>query len=103
MIDTPSYFKDIHKYHQIIHETDLANNFAMYYKKYKAKLSKYMQTAIAKGNKYSAKEYAEAIDFKKRSYLQRSHPLNNYFRLDDIISFFDRSTKTLKLKNKEKI
>ena len=68
VFDTPSYFKDIHKYHQIIHETDLANNFAMYYKKYKAKLSKYMQTAIAKGNKYSAKEYAEAIDFKKRSY-----------------------------------
>jgi Asp-tRNA(Asn)/Glu-tRNA(Gln) amidotransferase A subunit family amidase len=27
-----------------------------------------MQTAIAKGNKHSAKEYAEAIDFKKRSY-----------------------------------
>ena len=29
--DTPSYFKDIHKYHQIIHETDLANNFSDYY------------------------------------------------------------------------
>jgi Asp-tRNA(Asn)/Glu-tRNA(Gln) amidotransferase A subunit family amidase len=68
VFDTPSYFKDIHKYHQIIHETDLANNFATYYKKYKTKLSKYMQTAIAKGNKHSAKEYAEAIDFKKRSY-----------------------------------
>tara|TARA_B100001057_G_scaffold317041_1_gene317165 strand:+ start:2294 stop:3262 length:969 start_codon:yes stop_codon:yes gene_type:complete len=27
IFDTPSYFKDIHKYHQIIHETDLANNF----------------------------------------------------------------------------
>ena len=67
MFDTPSYFKDIHKYHQIIHETDLANNFALYYKKYKSKLSKYMQTAIAKGNKYSAKEYAEAIDFKKEA------------------------------------
>ena len=25
VFDTPSYFKDIHKYHQIIHETDLAN------------------------------------------------------------------------------
>ena len=46
----------------------MANNFAMYYKKYKTKLSKYMQTAIAKGNKYSAKDYAEAIDFKRRSY-----------------------------------
>ena len=26
--DTPSYFKDIHKYHQIIYESDLANNFS---------------------------------------------------------------------------
>ena len=68
VFDTPSYFKDIHKYHQIIHETDLANNFALYYKKHKKKLSKYMQDAITKGNKHSAKEYAEAIDFMKRSY-----------------------------------
>ncbi len=68
VFDTPSYFKDIHKYHQIIHETDLANNFALYYQKYKKKLSKYMQDAIVKGNKHSAKEYAEAIDFMKRSY-----------------------------------
>ena len=68
VFDTPSYFKDIHKYHQIIHETDLANNFSLYYKKFKNKLSKYMQTAIANGNKHSAKEYAEAIDFMKRSY-----------------------------------
>ena len=30
--DTPSYFKDIHKYHQIIYESDLANNFSDYYK-----------------------------------------------------------------------
>jgi Asp-tRNA(Asn)/Glu-tRNA(Gln) amidotransferase A subunit family amidase len=48
VFDTPSYFKDIHKYHQIIHETDLANNFSLYYKKYKSKLSKYMQTADSK-------------------------------------------------------
>jgi Asp-tRNA(Asn)/Glu-tRNA(Gln) amidotransferase A subunit family amidase len=68
IFDTPSYFKDIHKYHQIIHETDLANNFGMYYKKYKKKLSKFMQDAIIKGNKHSAKDYAEAIDFMKRSY-----------------------------------
>ena len=38
VFDTPSYFKDIHKYHRIIHETDLANNFALYYKKYKKKI-----------------------------------------------------------------
>jgi len=68
IFDTPSYFKDIHKYHQIIHEVDLANNFGIYYKKYKKKLSKFMQDAIAKGNKHSAKDYAEAIDFMKRSY-----------------------------------
>ena len=68
VFETPSYFKDIPKQHQIIHETDLANNFSLYYKKYKKKLSKYMQDAIAKGNKHSAKEYAEAIDFMKRSY-----------------------------------
>jgi Asp-tRNA(Asn)/Glu-tRNA(Gln) amidotransferase A subunit family amidase len=78
VFDTPSYFKDIHKHHQIIHETDLANNFGTYYKKYKAKLSKYMQTAIAKGNKHSAKEYAEAIDFKKRSYESYQEVFEDY-------------------------
>ena len=33
VFDVPSYFKVIPKYHQIIHETDLANNFQAYYKK----------------------------------------------------------------------
>ena len=46
VFDTPSYFKDIHKYHQIIYDTDLANNFSLYFKKYKKKLSKIMQDAI---------------------------------------------------------
>ena len=78
VFDEPSYFKDIHKYHQIIHETDLANNFGVYYKKYKSKLSKYMQTAIAKGNKYSAKEYAEAIDFRKQSYESYQEVFEDY-------------------------
>ena len=78
VFDEPSYFKDIHKYHQIIHETDLANNFGIYYKKYKSKLSKYMQTAIAKGNKYSAKEYAEAIDFRKQSYESYKEVFEDY-------------------------
>ena len=78
VFDTPSYFKDIHKYHQIIHETDLANNFSIYYKKYKSKLSKYMQVAIAKGNKHSAKEYAEAIDFQKRSYESYKEVFEDY-------------------------
>ena len=66
--DTPSYFKDIKKYHQIIHETDMANNFQNYYKKSKNKLSKEMQSAISRGMKYSAKDYAEAIDFMKFFY-----------------------------------
>ena len=78
IFDTPSYFKDIHKYHQIIHETDLANNFSVYYKKFKKKLSKYMQDAISNGNKYSAKEYAEAIDFMKRSYESYEEVFEDY-------------------------
>ncbi len=68
VFDTPSYFDDIPKYHKIIHETDMANNFESYYKKSKKKLSKEMVRAIERGLKYSAKEYAEAIDFMKRSY-----------------------------------
>lgn len=68
VFDTPSYFKDIKKYHQIIHETDMANNFQDYYKKSKNKLSKEMQLAISRGIKYSAKDYAEARDFINRSY-----------------------------------
>jgi Asp-tRNA(Asn)/Glu-tRNA(Gln) amidotransferase A subunit family amidase len=78
VFDTPSYFKDIHKYHQIIHETDLANNFSTYYKKYKKKLSKYMLDAILRGNKYSAKEYAEAIDFMQRSYNSYKEVFEDY-------------------------
>ena len=78
VFDTPSYFKDIHKYHRIIHETDLANNFSIYYKKYKKKLSKYMQDAILRGNKYSAKEYAEAIDFMQRSYNSYKEVFEDY-------------------------
>ncbi len=78
VFDTPSYFKDIHKYHKIIHETDLANNFSVYYKKFKSKLSKYMQDAISRGNKYSAKEYAEAIDFRKQSYESYQEVFEDY-------------------------
>ena len=78
VFDTPSYFKDIHKYHQIIHETDLANNFSIYFKKFKKKLSKYMVDAITRGNKYSAKEYAEAIDFMKRSYESYKEVFEDY-------------------------
>jgi len=78
VFDTPSYFKDINKYHQIIHETDLSNNFQDYYKKSKNKLSKEMQSAISRGMKYSAKEYTEAIDFMKRSYESYSEVFEDY-------------------------
>ena len=78
VFDVPSYFKDIPKHHQIIHETDLANNFSVYFKKFKKKLSKYMQDAITKGNKHSAKEYAEAIDFMKRSYESYQEVFEDY-------------------------
>jgi Asp-tRNA(Asn)/Glu-tRNA(Gln) amidotransferase A subunit family amidase len=40
VFDTPSYFKEIPKYHQIIHETDMANNFYVHYKKSKKKIGK---------------------------------------------------------------
>ena len=78
IFDVPSYFKNINKYHQIIHETDLANNFQEYYKKAKKKLSKEMQTAISRGLKYSSKEYAEALDFIKRSYESYNEVFEDY-------------------------
>ena len=31
VFDEPSYFKDIHKHHQVMHETDMANSFQKYY------------------------------------------------------------------------
>ena len=68
VFDTPSYFDDIPKYHKIIHETDMADNFEVYYKKSKKKLSKEMINAIERGMKYSAKDYVEAVNFMKRSY-----------------------------------
>lgn len=78
VFDTPSYFKDIPRYHQIIHETDLANNFQVYYKKDKNKLSKEMRDAIGKGMKYSAKEYTDAIDFMKQSYESYKEVFEDY-------------------------
>ena len=78
VFDTTSYFKDIHKYHQIIYDTDLANNFSLYFKKYKKKLSKIMQDAIIRGNKHSAKDYAEAVDFMKRSYESYEEVFEDY-------------------------
>ena len=42
--------------------------FKVIIKNLKKKLSKEMISAIERGMKYSAKDYAEAIDFMKRSY-----------------------------------
>ena len=78
VFDMPSYFKDIPRYHQIIHETDLANNFQVYYKKDKNKLSKEMRDAIGRGMKYSAKEYTDAIDFMKQSYESYKEVFEDY-------------------------
>ncbi len=78
VFDTPSYFEDIPKYHQVIHETDLANNFQVYYKKDKMKLSKEMREAIERGLKYSAKEYTDAIDFMKQSYESYKEVFEDY-------------------------
>ena len=78
VFETPSYFKDIPKYHQVIHETDLANNFQPYYKKDKKKLSKEMRDAIERGMKYSAFEYANAIDFMKQSYESYKEVFEDY-------------------------
>ena len=78
VFDTPSYFDDIPKYHQIIHEVDMANNFQVYYKKDKTKLSKEMREAISRGLKYSAKEYGDASDFMKQSYESYKEVFEDY-------------------------
>ena len=78
VFDVPGYFKDIPKQHQIIHETDLANNFQAYYKKDKKKLSKEMREAIERGLKYSAYDYANAIDFIKQSYESYKEVFEDY-------------------------
>ncbi|MDC0628310.1 amidase [Pelagibacteraceae bacterium] len=78
VFDVPGYFKDIPKYHQIIHETDLANNFQAYYKKDKKKLSKEMRDAIERGLKHAAYDYANAIDFMEQSYQSYKEVFEDY-------------------------
>jgi Asp-tRNA(Asn)/Glu-tRNA(Gln) amidotransferase A subunit family amidase len=78
VFDVPGYFKDIPKHHQIIHETDLANNFQAYYKKDKKKLSKEMRDAIERGLKHSAYDYANAIDFMEQSYQSYKEVFEDY-------------------------
>ena len=78
VFDVPAYFKNIPKHHQIIHETDLANNFQAYYKKDKKKLSKEMRDAIERGLKHSAYDYANAIDFMEQSYQSYKEVFEDY-------------------------
>jgi Asp-tRNA(Asn)/Glu-tRNA(Gln) amidotransferase A subunit family amidase len=78
VFDVPAYFKDIPKHHQIIHETDLANNFQAYYKKDKKKLSKEMRGAIERGLKHSAYDYANAVDFMEQSYQSYKEVFEDY-------------------------
>ena len=78
IFDTPSYFKDIHKHHQVIHETDMANSFQKYYKNSKNKLGKKLIEAIERGLKYSANQYTEAKDFMEQSYRSYSEVFEDY-------------------------
>ena len=78
VFDVPRYFKEIPKHHQIIHETDLSNNFQAYYKKDKKKLSKEMRDAIERGLKHSAYDYANAIDFMEQSYQSYKEVFEDY-------------------------
>ena len=79
VFDEPSYVKDIPKYHQIIHETDMANSFQDFYKKSKKKMGKKLVEAIERGLKYSAKEYVDAVDFMKQSYKSYSEVFEDYY------------------------
>ena len=79
VFEEPSYFKNIPKYHQIIHETDMANSFQDFYKKSKKKMGKKLVTAIERGLKYSAKDYVDAVDFIKQSYKSYSEVFENYY------------------------
>jgi Asp-tRNA(Asn)/Glu-tRNA(Gln) amidotransferase A subunit family amidase len=78
VFEEPSYFKDIPKYHQIIHETDMANSFQDFYKKSKKKMGKKLVEAIERGLKYSAKDYVDAVDFMKQSYKSYSEVFEDY-------------------------
>ena len=79
--DTPSYFDDIVNYHKIIHETDLANNLEIYYKKFKKKLGKFLIQAIERGLSYSAKEYLQAKDFIQQSYKSYAEVFEDYYAI----------------------
>ena len=76
--DTPSYFKDIMKYHKIIHETDMAYAFSDYYKNSKNKLGKELVKAIERGQNYKSKDYVEAVENRDYFYKIFSEVFNDY-------------------------
>ena len=78
IFDEPSYFKDIHLHHQVIHETDMANSFQKFYKNSKKKLGKKLVEAIERGMKYSANQYTESVDFMEQSYRSYSEVFEDY-------------------------
>ena len=65
-------------YHQVIHETDMANSFQNFYKNSKNKLGKKLIEAIERGMKYSATQYTEAVDFMEQSYRSYSEVFEDY-------------------------
>ena len=79
VFDEPSYFKDISKYHKIIHETDMARSFSDYYRLSKKSLGKNLVKAIERGKKYSAYEFGEAIDFRSRAYESYKEVFDDYY------------------------
>ena len=79
VFDEPSYFKDIFKYHKIIHETDMARSFSDYYRLSKKSLGKNLIKAIERGKKYTAYEYGEAIDFRSRAYESYKEVFDDYY------------------------
>ena len=76
--DTPSYFKDIIKYHKIIHETDMAYAFSDYYKNSKNKLGKELVKAIERGQNYKSRDYVEAVENRDYFYKIFSEVFNDY-------------------------
>ncbi len=75
---TPSYFKDIMKYHKIIHETDMAYAFSDYYKNSKNKLGKELVKAIERGQNYKSRDYVEAVENRDYFYKIFSEVFNDY-------------------------
>ena len=84
IFDTPSYFDDIPKYHQIIHEVDMANNMQVYYKKDKTMSYAIIQTG---GKQYKVK----AGEILKIERLEDSKP-ETKIEFKEILAYGDDKT-----------